>query len=112
MKRILSLLPLERPLRGFRVVGEVDMSSAHELSEALATMAGGGDLTLELSELEFIDSSGLHAMVQYARSLDGANGAGDKLILVNPNAMTERIFEIAGFAQHPAIVVESTSHGQ
>lgn len=109
MQNILSLIPLEAPLRGFRVVGELDISSAQELSQALAAIDGQGDLTLELSELVFIDSSGLHALVQYAGSI---NGAGDKLVLANPTAMTGRILEIVGLSTHPAIMVTSTSHGQ
>jgi anti-anti-sigma factor len=106
MQKILSITPLEAPLRGFRVVGELDMSSAQELNDALSAMSGGGDLTLELSELEFIDSSGLDAIMQYAESLDGG---GDNLILANPSAMTERVFEIAGFEKHSRIVVGVTS---
>jgi len=100
------LVPLEAPLHGFRLVGELDISSARDVSEALTALPGDGDLTLELSELEFIDSSGLHALVQYAGSL---NGAGSNLILANPTAMTERVFDIAGLAEHPRIVIEATS---
>lgn len=108
MKKLLSLVALDPPLRGFRVVGELDMSSAHELSLALISMDGEGELTLDLSELEFIDSSGLHALMQFAGSLDGGGG---KLVLVNPNALTGRIFEIAELTQHPAIMIEGTSRG-
>ena len=106
MQETLSLTPLEAPRRGLRLVGELDMSSAQALSDALAAMSGEGDLTLELSELEFIDSSGLHAIVQYAGSLDGG---GDNLILANPSAMAERVFETVGFEKHPRIVIEVSS---
>ena len=105
MEKILSLVPLEPPVLGLRLVGELDMSSAQALSDALTAMSVEGDLTLELSELEFIDSSGLHAMVHYAGSL---NGNGSNLILSNPSAMTQRIFEIARVAEHPKIVIEAT----
>ncbi len=106
MQQILSLVPLEAPLRGFRLVGELDISSARDLSDALTPLPQAGDLTLDLSELEFIDSSGLHAIVLYAGSL---NGAGGKLILANPTVMTERVFDIARLAEHPRIVIEATS---
>ena len=104
MEKILTLVPLED--RGLRLVGELDISSAQDLSDALTTISGEGDLTLDLSELEFIDSSGLHAIMQYAGSL---NGAGEHVILANPSAMTERVFEIAGLAEHPRIVIKATS---
>ena len=45
--------------------------------------------------------------MQYAGSL---NGAGDKLILANPTAMTKRILEPIGLVTHPAIVIASTRH--
>ena len=106
MQKILSLVPLEAPFRGFRLVGELDISSARDLSDALTALSDIGDLTLDLSELEFIDSSGLHALVLYAGSL---NGAGGTLILANPTAMTERVFDIARLAEHPRIVIEAAS---
>ena len=106
MEKILSLVPLEKPLRGLRLVGELDISSARDLTDALTTLSGDGDLTLDLSELEFIDSSGLHAILQYAGSL---NGRGDHLTLANPSAMTKRVFEIAELANHPNIVIEAAS---
>ena len=106
MEKVFSLTPLEAPLRGLRLVGELDMGSARDLTDALTALSGEGDLRLELSELEFIDSSGLHAIVQYAGSLDGG---GDNLILANPSAMTERVFETVGFEKHPRIVIEVSS---
>jgi anti-sigma B factor antagonist len=106
MQTELSLIPLEAPLRGLRLVGELDMGSARDLTDTLSAMSGDGDVRLELSGLEFIDSSGLHALVQYAGSLDGD---GDNLILANPSEMTARVFEIAEFAKHPRIVIEVTS---
>ena len=106
MKKILALVPLDEPLRGLRLVGELDISSARDLTDALTTMSGDGDLTLELSELEFIDSAGLHAILQYAGSL---NGGGDHLTLANPSAMAKRVFKIADLAEHPNIVIEATS---
>jgi anti-anti-sigma factor len=106
MQKVFSLTPLAAPLRGFRLVGELDMGSARDLTDALTALSGDGDVRLELSELEFIDSSGLHAIAQYAGSLDGG---GEHLILANPSAMTARVFEIAEFAKHPRIVIEVTS---
>ena len=106
MEKLLLLVPLEEPIRGLRLVGELDISSVGDLTDALTSMSGDGDLTLELSELEFIDSSGLHAILQYAGSL---NGGGDHLTLASPSAMTRRVFEIAELAKHPNVVIEDTS---
>jgi hypothetical protein len=47
------------------------MASAPLLLEALGTMPGDGQARLDLSVLVFSDSSGLHAIVQFARQEDG-----------------------------------------
>ena len=60
--------------RGLRLLGELDMQSAHVFREALANLPGAGQTTLDLSELTFIDSSGLHAILDFANGVNG-NGA-------------------------------------
>src|SRR5439155_15042523 len=45
---------------GFRLVGEVDLSNASQLGELLlAAVQVGGDVTLDLSVVSFIDRSGI-----------------------------------------------------
>jgi anti-anti-sigma factor len=52
--------------------GELDLSTVGQLNEALAPMvSAGGAITLDLSELEFMDSSALQAIYEAAKSLDG-----------------------------------------
>jgi anti-anti-sigma factor len=52
--------------------GELDLSTVRLLNEALAPMvSAGGAITLDLSELEFMDSTALQAIYQAAKSLDG-----------------------------------------
>jgi catechol 2,3-dioxygenase-like lactoylglutathione lyase family enzyme len=53
-------------------------------------------VTLDLSELTFIDSTGVGAILEHAGSLDGA-----KLVLSDPSAMSRRICEIVGMQEHP-----------
>jgi anti-anti-sigma factor len=50
----------------------LDLSTVGRLNEALAPMvSAGGAITLDLSELEFMDSSALQAIYEAAKSLDG-----------------------------------------
>ena len=75
--------PVEQPLRieqrpGERVLaleGELDMAETVALVDAAAPLAAGsGDLTLDLSGLTFIDSSGLLALLRTAEQMaDGGS---------------------------------------
>jgi anti-anti-sigma factor len=74
-----------------------------ELTEALARMPDAGQARLDLSGLTFIDSTGLHAIVEFARS-DCANG---RLILEGPSPMLVRMFEITGLEKHPNLEIRA-----
>jgi anti-sigma B factor antagonist len=50
--------------------GELDLGTVGKLEAELAPMiAQGGPITLEVSGLDFMDSTGLHALVKAATSL-------------------------------------------
>jgi anti-anti-sigma factor len=52
--------------------GELDLSTVRQLNDALAPLVSpGGAITLDFSELEFMDSSALQAIYEAAKSLDG-----------------------------------------
>ena len=99
MNNSFALIPLDEPLRGFRLVGELDLATVPALKAALGPLAGHGPMTLDLTELTFIDSSGLNAIMQHARS---SNGDGP-LTLANPSAHVSRVLEIVQMNTHPAI---------
>jgi len=77
--------------RGFRLVGELDASNVTSLSDALQPeIDRGGDLTLDLAGLAFMDSTGIQVLVRTAQGLEGR---GD-LILVSPGNLVRRILEL------------------
>jgi anti-anti-sigma factor len=77
--------------RGFRLVGELDASNVTSLSDALQPeIERGGDLTLDLAGLAFMDSTGIQVLVRTAQGLEGR---GD-LILVSPGSLVRRILEL------------------
>jgi anti-anti-sigma factor len=85
------------------ITGEVDIATAVLLddelqSEALAT---DGDVRVDSSGLEFIDSSGLHALVRAHRRLEPD---GRRLVLQDPSDFLRRVIEINGLAD--ILVVE------
>jgi anti-anti-sigma factor len=51
--------------------GELDMGTVGQLESALAPLVGeGGAITVQVSDLDFMDSTGLHSLVQAAKSLE------------------------------------------
>ena len=66
---------------GFRLKGELDMATAGDLSEVLRTASGRADpMVLDLSEVSFMDSSGLRALLDAAglpeeQQADGVAGS-------------------------------------
>lgn len=100
---LFTVVPLDAPERGLRLIGELDMSALRQLEDALEGTSGEGQATLDLSELTFIDSTGLQALVQYARSEDG-NGP---VILKRPSPFVLRLLEIADLKNHPALEIRS-----
>ena len=87
------LLTVERTHqpRGFRLVGELDASNVGMLSDALYREVGqGGDLTLDLGGLAFMDSSGIQVLIKTAQDLSD-NG---RLILRSPGDLVRRILSL------------------
>ena len=87
------LLTVERTdqPRGFRLIGELDASNVGMLSDALGREVGqGGELTLDLGGLAFMDSSGIQVLIKTAQDL-GTNG---RLILHSPGELVRRILSL------------------
>ncbi len=79
----------------FTLTGELDLASTPILQRALASLAaamnGTSAITLDLSGLQFIDSTGLHAILT-TRELCQANGYEFSLVPGPPQV--QRLFEI------------------
>jgi anti-anti-sigma factor len=57
---------------GIGLAGELDLSTAPELDRVLETaVEHGGPVLVDLSELTFMDSTGINAFLKAARSLSG-----------------------------------------
>lgn len=79
-------------VRGARLSGELDLSSYEEASNALSPLFGGsGDVVLDVSDLSFMDSTGIRLLIRLHRSIDD----GD-LIVRSPQQHLTRLLEIAG----------------
>jgi anti-sigma B factor antagonist len=79
------------------VTGEVDLATAPELGSAVDTALASGaqELWLDLSATAFMDSSGLHVLLDAHRRMRGLRR---RLAIVCPQGAVRRLFEIAGVA--------------
>jgi stage II sporulation protein AA (anti-sigma F factor antagonist) len=75
--------------------GEVDAYTRATLSEKLdaAVAESRGDVTLDLSGVSFVDSSGIAVLVGAAKQL---RERGNDLVLVSPPAMVKKVLEMTG----------------
>jgi anti-sigma B factor antagonist len=83
-----------------RLCGELDISSAPDLRERLLDILNRltpNGLVLDLSRLEFIDSSGTAVLVRTERR---ARLLGCTFVLVAPQAPVARVLQICGLDQH------------
>ncbi len=79
------------------IVGVVDSHTAAQLADAMTAHGAGGDLALDLSGVDFIDSSGLRILVNAHRQLEAA---GHQLVLTRASDAVTRLLEITGLADH------------
>ena len=94
---------LHHDRRSLVLSGELDMAYTETLAEAVGPLVEEpGDVTIELQDLSFIDSSGLLALLRVAdRVRDG------KLILRNPSEPVRRVLDMVELADvSPDIVIE------
>ena len=105
MSAALLILPLDKP-RGYRIVGELDFANADQLAEVLREESRQpGDIILDISELRFMDSSGLHVVLDACNQLRGG-----LLIMRNPTPAIDRVFEVAGIDSVEGIRIQKNAN--
>ena len=84
--------------------GELDLATAHVLQAALdGGSDAGGDLTLDLAGLEFMDSTGIKLIITAARKREGKG----RLVLRSPAAPIRRVLDLVQIDRVPSVKVES-----
>jgi anti-anti-sigma factor len=83
--------------------GELDMSGTDRLQVALeqAEEPPSGLLVLDLSKLDFIDSTGLEVLLRAARR---AHDSGRRLIVARPSRYVRRLLEMTAIDQSLDVV--------
>ncbi len=91
--------------RELRVEGELDLSVADRFQQRLdAAVAEELDVLVFLDQCDFIDSTGIAAIVRAHRSI---TGKGRRLLLCNPSGQVGRILAITGLSDN-GLVRDST----
>jgi anti-sigma B factor antagonist len=81
-------------VRRVDLIGELDLAASPELSSVLdGYVAAGGDLTVDLSGVTFLDSTALSVLVRARTRL---SSAGSRLIVSDPSPVVVRILHLAG----------------
>jgi anti-sigma B factor antagonist len=85
--------PLDDDSVVIRVAGEIHATTATEFSERLNTVIAGGKtgVVLDLTGVEFIDSTGLSVLLNGLRRVTRARGS---MVLACANPTVLRLFEI------------------
>ncbi len=78
-----------------RIEGEVDVSNASELRDALDTALADGakEVEADFAEVAYIDSTGIGVLVGAAHR---AQESGSVFVVANPQKNVERVFTLLG----------------
>lgn len=97
-------LEIARTEDGYRLDGELDMATVGELNELLhATGDSDEPIVLDFSGVRFMDSSGLRALLEGARSDDCG-----PVVIKDPSEQVRRLLEITIPDGVPGLRVRST----
>src|SRR5438309_8273211 len=81
------------------VAGEVDLTSAAKLEDAVSELADGSlrRLVIDLSSVSFMDSTGLRVLLKANKLLEGSGGT---LVLGEPSEQVRRLLDVSGLNEH------------
>ncbi|CAN5309637.1 hypothetical protein BH20ACT24_BH20ACT24_08530 [soil metagenome] len=92
--------------RRFRLEGELCLGTVEILRDAIQPEAVEGDLTLELDELTFLDSSGLRELLEVLKRLQVT---GSTLILHRPQGIVRKVLSLTKVDSRPDVRVTAES---
>ncbi len=93
----MSVSDLSDGIQAIAVRGELDLSTAPDLERPLEEVlkGGAGPVLVDLSECEFIDSTGIALIVRAHQRLD-TNGGERTLVVCSYNDQVRRVLDITG----------------
>ena len=89
--------------RGFRLQGEIDLSNAGALSDLLKPeVEAGGDLTIDLSGVAFMDSSAIQVLLKAGRLIEGKG----RILLYHPGSLVSNVLKLIKADRLPGIEIQ------
>jgi anti-anti-sigma factor len=84
--------------------GELDLEQANLLSQVAAQhLDGQRSVVLDCSELSFLDSSGLRAILTFAATVP------EHVVIRNPSGNVRKVFDITGIDERAGVRIESAA---
>lgn len=90
-------LSIETDLPVITLTGEIDAHTAPQLAECFVDLPGDADVIVDMSGVQFMDSSGLRVIIDVHQR---AATAGCQLVIRRPSTPVSRLFEISGLTSH------------
>jgi anti-sigma B factor antagonist len=93
----------ERGVHRLTPIGELDLATAPLLETAFDAVLGDDDaemIVVDLTELSFMDSTGIHLLLRMHASCKDA----DRLRVINGSRAVERVLDITGVRAHLPII--------
>jgi len=88
---------------GLRITGVIDLFNVDSFSRTLnASLAGEGDLHVDLARLEFCDVSGIRVLVSAAERVAGRR----RLVLHGLPPQLRTVMTVVGWADLPGLVID------
>jgi anti-sigma B factor antagonist len=88
----------ERGPSTLALAGDIDMASEDTFRSSLEGQPAGDELTLDMSEVTFMDSTGLGILLGAA----AARAESAPLVLLHPSTAVTRVLELAGIGDQIA----------
>ncbi|HEY5198844.1 MAG TPA: STAS domain-containing protein [Solirubrobacteraceae bacterium] len=88
------------------IAGDVDIANAETLVDAVITGVQTDPkpgVVLDFTAVDFMDSTGIRAILEIARHLDGEDAAG--LVLMNPVSAVAKLLSLAGLDDRIPVAV-------
>ena len=85
------------------VHGELDLAVAARLGDELAAIPLEGDVLIDLSACEFVDSTGIATILVARRELHGADR---RLALVGASGQVRRLFQLVGLDRDGLLIAD------
>lgn len=95
-----------------RIAGDIDMSNVQQIRDAIgrATSNQAIGLVLDLTDVDYLDSAGIHLIYTLRSSL---RSHGQKLALIIPeNSVINDALRLAGMDWRDALIADSTQASQ